>query len=65
MRAPTKLLFAPDVARDAHGVRAKLWPKEPFACSCGRATYVAVNRDGTTRCEDCDELYVNTKPALK
>jgi hypothetical protein len=30
---------------------------EPRACGCGRMTYFVVNRDGKTRCVDCDAEY--------
>lgn len=34
---------------------------EPHACACHRMTLIVVNRDGKTRCVDCDAKYTQEK----
>lgn len=34
---------------------------EPRACACHRMTFIVVNRDGKTRCVDCDTKYAQEK----
>lgn len=48
-------------ARDGVG-RAAVWP--PVECGCGRMAAFVVNRDGKTRCLDCDEAN-GSKPPFK
>ena len=33
----------------------------PLPCTCDRMTAFMVNRDGRTRCVECDEKYVQTQ----
>jgi hypothetical protein len=34
---------------------------EPMACRCGRACMIGVNRDGETRCVECDAKHQKEK----
>lgn len=47
-----------------HGV-AHMMMKEPVACGCGTMHYALINRDGKTRCVECDFDYQNSGEALK
>lgn len=40
------------------GALIMMWP--PVPCGCGRAASMLVNRDGKTRCVDCDTKYLST-----
>ena len=44
--------------RDAHGVAGLIMLPTPAPCSCGRMVALLVNRDGATRCVECDEQYL-------
>lgn len=41
---------------------AAIFTDEPVQCGCGRMVAIMVNRDGTTRCIECDEKYVQEHP---
>jgi hypothetical protein len=34
---------------------------EPVRCACGRVTYFFVNREGRSRCVDCDAEFMQRK----
>lgn len=40
----------------AEGGAAGIVLTQPAECACGRMTFFVVNRNGATRCLDCDEL---------
>lgn len=47
------------VAHDGRVARIVL--STPIACACGRMVMMVINRDGKTRCIECDEVYVKRK----
>ena len=51
------------IHRDEHGVCGVVFVREPVPCECGRMVSALVNRDGKTRCVECDSTYVQKKEA--
>ena len=52
-------MIGPVLQRDRFGLYAAVI--EQLACRCGRVTFFARNRDGETRCLDCDAKYAAAK----
>lgn len=49
------------IHRDTHGVASVVFVHQPVDCACGRVALILLNRDGQTRCVDCDTKYTAGK----
>lgn len=45
------------IHRDERGVCTVAFLREPRECGCGRMSAAFVNRDGASRCVECDVRY--------
>jgi hypothetical protein len=50
--------FADNFVAVEKGDHVKIAVADPRQCSCGRMVCFLVNRDGKTRCLECDEKYL-------